>query len=177
MLFRYECCKVFTGRYCIVLYLSISSLLFGCGVYSFRDASIPPNITTIKIDYFENKASYVNPSLAPALVDKFQQKIAQQTKLTRTNSEDAQYQVSGYITQYYVTTVGVSNQQAVSNRLTVAVHIIFDNLVDDKTNEFDVTRNYDFSSSLSLQQAEPGLLQEMVSNLSDDIFNRIFSNW
>ena len=48
---------------------------------------------------------------------------------------------------------------------------------ENKTEEFDVNRNADFSANLSLQQAEGQLLDELVRNLTDEIFNHIFSNW
>ena len=77
-----------------IIFVCISS----CGIYSFRDAVIPDNIKTIKIGFIENKARYVNPQLAPLLTDKLQQKIMSQTKLTRTNNDDAHYQIYATIT-------------------------------------------------------------------------------
>lgn len=160
---------------------SILSALFliACGVYSFRDVTIDyTKIKTIKIGFIENKARYVNPQLSPKLTDKIQQKITGQTKLTRTNNDDAHLQITGYISNYDATqTVGVSNGQTSTNRLNVSVHIVLRNTVENKTEEFDVSRNFDFSASLSLQQAENQLLDEVVRNVTDEIFNKIFSNW
>ncbi len=151
---------------------------FSCKIYSFRDVSIDYNkIKTIKIGFIENKARIVNPQLSPQLTDKLQQKIVNQTKLTRTNNDDAHYQISGYISDYSVTTTGVSAQQAATNRLTVSVHINFKNTVDNTNNDFDVSRNFDFSANLSLDQAQASLQEEILRNLTDEIFNRIFSNW
>ena len=116
--------------------------------------------------------------MSPKLNDKWQQKIASQTKLTRTTSDDAHYIISGTITNYDASqTVGVSNQQASTNRLTVTVHIVFRNNLTNKTEEFDVSRSFDFDANLTLTQAETKLLDEMVRSLIDDMFNRIFSNW
>src|SRR5205085_5424573 len=95
-----------------------------CRVYSFRDATVPAEVKTIKIELFQNRARYVNPQLSSRLTDAFNQKVSRQTKLTRTNSDDAHYIVSGYISQYDVTTAGISSQQSATNRLTVGVHII-----------------------------------------------------
>jgi len=146
--------------------------------YSLRDVSIDyTRIKTIKIGFIENKARYINPQLSPLLTDKLQQKITSQTKLTRTNNDDAHYQISGYISDFSVTTSGVSQQQAATNRLTVSVHIYFKNLVDNKNEEFDISRNFDFSANLSLDQASAQLQDEIIRNLTDEIFNRIFSNW
>jgi hypothetical protein len=49
--------------------------------------------------------------------------------------------------------------------------------LDKKEQEFDVSRNFDFSANLSLNQAEGQLMEEIVRNITDDIFNQIFSNW
>ncbi len=153
-------------------------LLSSCGVYSFRDAVIPDNIKTVKIGFIENRARYVNPQLAPLLTDKLQQKIIGQTKLTRTNSDDAHYQIFATITNYDPSqTIGISAQQASTNRLTVTVHVLLKKTLDNKEQEFDVTRNFDFSANLSLSQAEGQLMDDIVRNITDDIFNQIFSNW
>jgi outer membrane lipopolysaccharide assembly protein LptE/RlpB len=160
------------------LLLMAAVLLTGCGIYSFKDAVIPDNVKTVKIGYIENKARYVNPQLAPLLNDKLQQKILGQTKLTRTNSDDAHYQIYATITNYDPTqTVGVSEKQASTNRLTVTVHVILKKTLDNKEIEFDVSRNFDFAASLSLNQAEAQLMEDIVRNITDDIFNQIFSNW
>ena len=152
-------------------------LLISCKIYTFNSASIPPEVKTVKIGFIENKARYINPQLSPKLTDRIQQKIVGQTRLTRTNNDDAHYQINGYISDYNVSTSGISGQQAATNRLTVGVHIIFLNTLTSKTEEFDIQRNFDFSANLSLPQAEGQLTEEMTRNLSDEIFNRIFSNW
>lgn len=154
------------------------TLISGCGIYSFRDAVIPENVKTIKIGFVENKARYVNPQLAPLLTDKLMQKIMSQTKLTRTNNDDAHYQIFATITNYDPSqTVGVSAKQASTNRLTVTVHIVLKKTLDNKEQEFDVTRNFDFSATLTLNQAEGQLMEDILRNITDDIFNQIFSNW
>ncbi len=43
--------------------------------------------------------------------------------------------------------------------------------------ESDVTSNYDFSAQLTLAQAESQLGDQIVKNVTDAIFNKIFSNW
>jgi hypothetical protein len=171
--------KSFSRNYALQILLFLGfALLNACKIYSFKDVSIDySNIKTIKIGFIENRASYVNPQLSPQLTDKLQLKIASQTKLIRTNSDDANLVVIGYISDYSVSTAAISSQQATANRLTIAAHSTVKNNVDNKTDEFDVSRNYDFSSNLSLQQAEGQLLSTTVSNITDDIINNIFSNW
>ena len=161
----------------VVFSIGLLSFFTSCGIYTFKDVSIPPEVKTVKISFIENRASYKNPQLSPQLTDQLQQKIANQTRLIRTNSDDAHYQISGYVSTYAVTTAGISSQQASANRLTVGVHITLFNSLENKSQDYDVSRDFDFSAGLSLPQAEAQLLPDIVKNVSDEIFNRIFSNW
>ena len=146
--------------------------------YGFNDAVIDPKVKTIKLGFIDNKAQYINPQLSPKLNDKLQQKITNQTKLTRVTSDDAHYIVNGSITTYNGTqTVGVSNRQASTNRLTVTIHIEFRKTLDNIKEEFDVSRSFDYSANLAFNTAEAQLLDEVVRNMVDEIFNRLFSNW
>lgn len=158
----------------LVFFLLVS--LISC--YSFKDVTIPPEVKTAKVNYFGNRASYVNPQLSPALTEKLRQKINGQTRLTLIQADDAHYDISGYVSQYMLTTSGISNQQAATNRLIVTVHVVFRNRLDEKANfEADLSRNFDFPATLTLQQAEAQKADEIVRNMTDEIFNRIFSNW
>ncbi|WP_253271559.1 LPS assembly lipoprotein LptE [Flavihumibacter sp. ZG627] len=161
-----------------LLTILMASIFLLSGCYSFRDISIPPEVKTVRINFIENKARYINPLLSPQLTDKLRQKVNNQTKLTQIQGEEAHYDISATITDYSLTTSGISDKQAASNRLNVTVHIIFKNRLDEKKDfEADITRNFDFNASLSLPQAETQLSETIVNNLSDEIFNRIFSNW
>jgi hypothetical protein len=162
----------------IILIFFFLCVGFFTSCYSFKDVSIPPEVKTVQILYFDNRARIINPQLSQQLTDRLRQKIINQTRLSQTNNGEADYEISGQITDYYVTTSGISGQQAASNRLNITVHLVFKNRLDEKKNfETDLTRNFDFSASISLNQAEGELTATIVQNMVDEIFNRIFSNW
>jgi len=145
--------------------------------FSMRDVSIPPEVKTVKVNFIENRARYINPLLSPRLTEKLRQKIVNQTRLSQTNGE-AHYEISGTITDYSVSTSGISDKQSSMNNLNVTVNIIFKNRLDEKKNfENSITRNFPFSATRSLQQAEAELNDAIINNMSDEIFNKIFSNW
>lgn len=162
----------------IILCFSFIISLSSCHVYRFKDVSIPAEVKTIRINYIENKARFVNPQLSPQLTDKLRQKINNQTRLTLIQGDEADYDIRCEITGYDVTTSGISQQQASTNRLIVTVNVSFKNKLDEKKN-FDapVSRNFDFSANLSLDQAQAQLTPTIIQNVVDEIFNRIFSNW
>jgi len=159
------------------VWLLMAFAVSACGVYTFKDISIPADIKTVKVNFIENKARLVNPRLSPAITDRLQQKIVGQTKLTRTNNEDADWVISGAVTDYSVSTSGISAQQASTNRLTVVVQISLRDNKLGKTSDYSVNKSFDFSASKTLQQAESELGEDLIKGITDEIFNRIFSNW
>ena len=168
-----------------VKYFLIACFIFlatGCATckYSTRDTSpIPPDVKTFRVQYLENHANYVNPQLSPQITEKLKQKIIGQTRLRQTNGDDAHYDISGFVTDYSVTTTGITNQNASTNRLNVSFHLVFKNTLEPNKDpiQSDITRSYDFDAQLSLPQAEAKLFADIVRNLVDEIFNKIFVNW
>lgn len=158
------------------LLLSVSPFQ-GCGIYRFNEATIPDTIKTVKVNFIENKARYVNPTLSPRLTEKLRQKIIGQTRLTQTNSDNADWEISGWVSDYNFSTSAISGQQVVNNRLTVTVHIVLNDRKADKTTDYDVSRSYEFKGNQSFQQAENSLGDELIRTLTDEIFNKLFSNW
>jgi len=162
----------------IVMVFALSVMASGCLHYTLKESSIPKEIKTIRINFIENRARYVNPQLSPQLTDKLRQKINNQTNRTLVQSENADYDISGTITDYSFTTAAIASNKSATNRLNITVHIKLINRLDDKqSKEEDVTRSFDFDANISVQQAEAQLNTSIIQNLSDEIFNRLFSNW
>jgi hypothetical protein len=175
--------KTFTILFLFVV-CGLSLGLLGCKTfpYSFTPrGTLDDSIKTVRVQIIENRAPYVNPQLSPNLTDRLRQKITRQTKLTQTNNDNANLDISGTITDYSVLTTGVTSvngqKQTSINRLTITVHVVFNNQLKNDVKEADVSHSFDFPANQSLQTAESQLLDEMVRNLSDEIFNRIFSDW
>ncbi len=146
--------------------------------YSFKDVSIPTEVKTFRVNYLENKAQYINTQLSPQLTERLKQKIINTTRLRQTNDDNAHYDISGYVSQYYTSTISITGSNSSGNRLTVGFHLSFKNTLDEKKNiETDLLRTFDFDANLSLSQAEASLNEDIVKNLVDEIFNKIFSNW
>ena len=165
----------------LLLLLAICSWLFSFATckYSFKDTSpIPDEVKTFRVNYLENKAPYVNPNLSPALTEKLKQKIIGNTRLRQTNDDNAHYDISGYVSDYSVTTSGITGNTSGTNRLSVSFHLVFKNTLNDKKDfEAEVPYTLDFSASQTLSQVESSKNDEIVTNVVDAIFNKIFSNW
>lgn len=172
--------RIYAGSVPLLVFLFIVNTAF-LGCYSFRDVNLDPNVKTVRVQFIENRAPYQNPQVSPNLTDRLKQKIINQTRLTQSNSEKVDWDISGEIRDYSVSTSGISSNDGQSqtsiNRLTVTVHIVLLDNIKTETKEFDVTRQFDFDANQSLQTAEARLLDEMIRNLTDEIFNRLFSDW
>ncbi|HTB53602.1 MAG TPA: LPS assembly lipoprotein LptE [Ferruginibacter sp.] len=169
---------VFAGRFIIGMLVLVIFNYASCK-YSFKDSSpLPPEVKTFRVNLLGNQAPYVDPQLSPQITEALKQKIISNTRLRQTNDDDAHYDINGFVSNYAVTTTGISGSTASQNRLTVTFHIIFKNTLDNSKNmEADVSSNFDFSSSLSLTDAATQLNTQIVTNMVDQIYNKIFSNW
>jgi hypothetical protein len=173
--------KILSNRVSLLLIclLLIGSLNKATCKYGFKDiGGLPTEVKTFRVNYFENRAEYKNPQLSPQVTEKLKQKIISTTRLRQTNDDDAHYDISGFISGYYTSTTGISGNNTSLNRLTATFHLIFKNTLDEKKNfEADVPYSVDFDANLSLSQVEQAKGDEIAKNLTDAIFNKIFSNW
>lgn len=162
-----------------ILVFTMFTMVFATCKYGFKDVSpIPPEIKSFSISQFENKARYIDPQLSPQLTESVRQKVINQTRLRQVTGEMGDYDISGYVSDYSVSTSGVGNQQSTTNRLNVTFHLIFKNTQDAKKNvETDLSTSYDYSAGKTLQEAQREVGDKILKNVSDAIFNKIFSNW
>ncbi len=161
-----------------MLYVILVLPATGCKIYRFNEATIPDSIKTVRVNFIDNRARYINPQLSQRLTDKLRQKILSQTRLSQ-KGEDVQvdWEINGVITDYSFSTSAISGQQVANNRLTVSLRITLTDRKSDKVSDYDINRSFEFKGDQSFQQAENTLGDEMIRTLTDEIFNRLFSNW
>ena len=154
-------------------------LLYGCKIsYSFSGASISPDVKTISIQYFQNRASIVQPGLSQNLTDALIDKCKAQTNLSFINGiGDVNFE--GEISDYNTRPLTVSaDAQAATNRFTITVKVKFTNSVDSNLSyEQSFSRYEDYDSALSLGDVEDALSRKIIELLVEDIFNKAFVNW
>ncbi len=160
----------------ILLVFTIS--IYGCGVYSFTGASIAPDVKTVTIQYFQNRASIIEPTLSQKFTEKLKDKFVSQTSL-RVVESNADLLFEGQISDYRTQPIAIQGDQtAAQNRLTITVNVKFSNIKDNKQNfETSFSRFADYPSDKSLNEVEQNLIEEINKQLVDDIFNKAVSNW
>lgn len=166
------------GAVMIIIALSIT-LFNGCKIsYSFTGASISPEVKTISIQYFQNRASLVQGGLSQQITDALIDKCKAQTNLSFINGlGDVNFE--GEITDYNTRPLTVSaDDQAATNRFTISVKVKFTNAIDnDLSYEQTFSRYEDYNSVLDLSQVERELSGKIIEMLVEDIFNKAFVNW
>ena len=161
-----------------IFIFQFSFLFYGCGVYSFSGASISPEIKTVSIQYFNNYAPIIQPTLSNILTESLKDKFLSQTKLTLVK-QNADLNFKGSITGYSTSPVAIqANETAALNRLSITINVKFTNSKDEKQNfETVFTRYEDYPSDKSLSEVEPTLNKQIVDALIEDIFNKSVINW
>jgi len=153
----------------------------GCKVsYSFSGASIDyTKLKSVSIQYFQNRASLVQPTLSQDITDALIDKCKSQTKLKMVNS-DGDVSFEGYITDYKTVpfTATSSTSQTASNRFTISVKVKFVNTANpDYSFEQTFTRYKDYLSGQDFSSIEQEYSKQIIEELIDDIFNKAFANW
>ena len=166
----------------LITTLLIGLLIFavtGCKVtYSFSGASISPQVKTLSVQYFLNRASVVQPGLSQYITYALIDKCKAQTNLSIVNGTgDVSFE--GEITDYNTRPLTISaDARAAMNRFTITVKVKFTNSVEPNLNyDQSFSRYQDYDSNLDLSQVEKELSDTIVVLLVEDIFNQAFVNW
>jgi hypothetical protein len=175
-------CKInscLEGKIAWFIAVILVMIIYGCTMkYSFTGASISPLVKTISIQYFQNRASLVQPGLSQYITDALIDKCKSQTNLKFVNEiGDANFE--GEISDYNTRPLTVAaDARAATNRFTITVKVKFTNAVDpDLSFEQQFTRYEDYDSNLDLSQVEKELSDKIIELIIEDIFNKAFVNW
>jgi len=162
-----------------VLMLFIIAISFSsCVSYSFTGASIPPEAKTISVQYFDNNADFVNPTLSESITTAIKDRFTNQTSLILVR-QSGDLQIEGVITDYKSTPQAITvGQTAALTRLTITVKVTFVNLLEPENNfETSFSRYEDYNSTDDLAEVQDGLVEIINEMLVDDIFNKAVVNW
>lgn len=167
-------------RFILPLCLSVLLLLTACvPQYSFNGASIDYNKTkTIQIDEFPNRASYVWGPMASMFNNRLKDQYASHTKLQQVK-RNGDLRITGEITQYQQRNKSVSSEgYSAQVELSMTVTVRFTNNAnhaEDFEKQFTSLQSYD--SKLNLNSVQEGLVEDMIKDICDQIFNATVANW
>lgn len=167
--------SIFKGFLILVLVLLSQS----CGTYSFSGASIPPEMKTVSVQFFENTSALVVPYLSQQFTEALKDRIRNQSRLSIVRAEaDANFE--GRITDYTIRPVAIQgNARAGLDRVTVTVSVKYSNILKPELNfeqSFQAFQEFSLNQG-PIQTQEQKLLALIIRQLTEDIFNKAFANW
>lgn len=155
-------------------------MLSSCSVsYKFNGASIDYTKTkTIQIVDFPIRSAYVWGPMAPMFNNQLRDIFSAQTKLIQVK-RNGDLKIEGEITQYQQRNKSVSSEgYSTQVELSMTVNVRFTNNVnhnEDFERQFNASQYYD--SNLSLNSVQDELVQQMVKDITEQIFNATVANW
>lgn len=167
--------------YIYILGISLAiGVTSACSVsYKLNGASIDYTKTkTIQISDFPIRSSYVWGPMGPMFNNELKDKFASNTQL-RQVSRNGDLKIEGEITQYSQRNKSVSSEgYSAQTELSITVNVRFTNATnhaEDFERQFTAAKSYDTTQSLASVQEE--LVNQMVKDLVDQIFNATVANW
>lgn len=164
----------------IIFFIIIFTLISNsCTVnYSMTGASIAPDVKSVSVQYFVNRAPLGIANIEQYFTDELKDKFKSQTTLTVV-TDGGHLDFSGEITKYLMRPMAITGDEiAAQNRLTITVHVKFTNEIEPQYNfDQDFTQFADYNSDLDLSSVEQGLMEDIVEKLIEDIFNQSVVNW
>jgi hypothetical protein len=165
--------------------LSLSCLIFLSGCFTIRydfkgGAPMDPKIKTVSVQYINNRALIVNPTLSQTITDKLRDYMERNTNLKVVNST-GDVDFSGEITSYGLSTAAINSGDRQSQiRFTITVRIKFTNSVNPDNNydaSFSQYRDFASDSENDFTSMEAGFVEEILNELVEQIYNKAFVNW
>lgn len=147
--------------------------------YKFTGTNIDYTKTkTISLDKFPIRANYVWSPMESMFYNTITDAFAQKTKLS-VIKRNGDLQLSGEIVEYSQTNKSISSDgYSAQVQLKITVNVRFVNTVrheEDFEQRFSATADYDSSQQLTAVQEQ--LVQEMIDDIVDQIFNATVANW
>ena len=160
------------GLVCVVYSCRIS---LGLAPISSIDYS---KVKTITIAEFPNRAEYVYAPMTTEFNQKLKDMFIQQTRLQLVNA-NGDLEIDGEITGYNQYNESVAADGYASKvKLTMTVNVRFVNNTnheEDFEQQFSAFQTYD--SSLLLTDVQDDLINKMIKDITEQIFNATVANW
>lgn len=163
-----------------VIVVALVAVSAACTItITMSGASIPENLTTFSVQYINNRAPLINPDLSQTLTEGLKDRIQTESRLILVEDAMGDVDFSGNITSYGTKAMAIkSDAVSAETRLTVAVKIRFRNFKDPKGDwEQSFSAYQDYDSDNNLSDVEEELVELIVDELTENIFNKAFADW
>lgn len=161
-----------------MLGLSLIFITFSSCRYGFKGTSISTDVNTFFVSVFDVGAQNAPTIIGQEFSNLLTDKIRRESRLDPVD-QDPDIEFEGNITRYQVSFEAPQpGETSAFNRLNVAVEVEYTN----HTNEEDQWKNtfsffFDFPSESNLIDIEDEAVDAIFDQLTEDVFNKAFTNW
>lgn len=163
----------------LLLYLALIAALSACSVkFTLKGSSVPADLKTFTVQYFENRAPLINPTMSQSFTEALKDRVTRESRLALA-TQNADIDFSGEITGYSIRPMAIqADALSAETRLTVTVKVRYRNFKNPKDNwESQFSAYEDYPSERNINDIEGELTTLIIEQLTEDIFNKAFSDW
>lgn len=154
--------------------------LVSCAVsYKFNGASIDyTKIKTIQIAEFPIRSAYVWGPMGPMFNNAMKDIFARNTRLQQVK-RNGDMKIEGEITQYQQRNKSVSSEgYSAQTELSMTIMVRFTNNKNHNEDfERQFTANATYDTTQSLNSVQEKLVEQMIKDLTEQVFNATVANW
>jgi hypothetical protein len=162
----------------IILLVAFSLAITSCKItYSLSGASTGA-LETVSVSYFQNRAALAPPILSQYVTEEMKDLCERQTNMNLVSGTgDANFE--GEITVYSTRPMAISGGDKVAlTRFTIGIRVRYVNIEDDELSFEETFSQYrDFESNQAFESVQTELTEQIIEDITEDIFNRAFVNW
>ncbi len=169
--------RIITKYFAAIIVLVTLAGCKSCG-YSLSGINIPPDVKSISVQFFPNKAALINPVLSQKFTEQLKDKFLKETSLTLINN-NGDFRISGEITNYRIEPAAVTSATGTAkNKFTMAVKIIFE-CPSHKDLNFteEITKFSQFDAKDNFQSVENTLSEDLSKQIIQEVFNKVALKW
>jgi outer membrane lipopolysaccharide assembly protein LptE/RlpB len=141
---------------------------------------MPEEWKTFSVKTLDNNAPNTPISYAASLSEKLKDGLQNNTRLLlNPETGKGEIYIEGVISNYTITPVAIQEgDNSAKNRLTVSVQFtIFVSEPEEDKILLTCTRFVDYDSNTDLATSESTLLEEVSTQIVQDVINKLLSNW
>lgn len=173
--------KQLLKTYGILILLSSALFFAGCTIsYKFNGTIIDYNkVKSISVQDFPNRAPMVYAPLASKFNESVRDIYTRQTRLNMVR-QNGDLELEGEITGYDLSPQAISseNTMASETRLTVRINVRYTNNTNhDEDFERSYTAYRNFDSNRLLNDVQDQLIDEIIKEICENIYNDTVANW
>lgn len=160
-------------KLCLLLLVFFSSCTFG-----FKGISIPPEAKTFYVENFSLAVSDAPIDINQQFTQELRRKVRQETRLT-ADENDPDIIFTGSVSKYRISYVAPDENNTTSlNRLEIALKVNYENIKrDDDTWTKTFSDFEDFDSNINFQDVQDDLIETIIEDILERVFNEAFTDW